>query len=308
MSKYGKKVLDKKNSYYYLKIAVFPILLLACNMPNNKNTDLIEINLILIKAQHFMMGSDSAEIKFALHLCELCETTAEEPMHKVKLNAYKIGKYEITNNEFCTFMNEYGSDRIKEGLYKGEIIVYDCSYEKNYWGIITENGVWKPVIGYENHPIVFVTWYGATEYCNWLSNKTGKKYRLPTEAEWECAAKANENYHFAGSNTIDEVAWYDNQNPEPLIDGTTHKVGLKKANGYGIYDMSGNVWEWCSDWFGEYDIAFSENPIGPTSGEFKIIRGGGWYGNARRNRINMRAVSLPNSADSKCGFRIVEEI
>ena len=106
---------------------------------------------------------------------------------------------------------------------------------------------------------------------NSISNKT---YRLPTEAEWEYAARAGTNYTYAGSNDIDAVAWYGYEKSEKK----THPVGTKKANDWGIYDMSGNVWEWCEDWYGEdyYTSSPSSNPKGPNTGQYRVLRGGSW--------------------------------
>ncbi|MCM1170246.1 MAG: formylglycine-generating enzyme family protein, partial [Bacteroides sp.] len=127
-------------------------------------------------------------------------------------------------------------------------------------------------------------------------------YVLPTEAQWEYAArggKKSKGYKYAGSNNIDEVAWHiDNSN------GRTHAVGMKKANELGIYDMSGNVWEWCADWYASYDANDTDNPTGPQIGANRVVRGGGWGNDARYCRVSFRVGGDPGSRDIFLGFRV----
>ena len=145
-----------------------------------------------------------------------------------------------------------------------------------------------------NHPVIHVSWNDAVAYCDWLSKKDGlllpaQAYRLPTEAEWEYAArggKQGQGYTYAGSNTIDEVAWYSAN-----AGNKTHAVGSKKANDLGLFDLSGNVWEWCSDRKGDYPSSAQTNPTGPTTGSYRFLPGVSRW--VVEPRLAERARSLP---------------
>jgi formylglycine-generating enzyme required for sulfatase activity len=143
-----------------------------------------------------------------------------------------------------------------------------------------------------------------------LNKKTGnqsdKGYRLPTEAEWEYAARGGQNYTYASSNTIGDVAWYaeNYKNSKHGSQGTTHPVGTLKPNGYGIYDMSGNVWEWCEDWYDAYSKDSPDNPKGAVMGSNRVIRGGGWYNNSEYCRIASRDSYTPTYRGNNLGFRV----
>jgi formylglycine-generating enzyme required for sulfatase activity len=138
-----------------------------------------------------------------------------------------------------------------------------------------------------------------------LNKITGGDYRLPTEAEWEYAARGgnkSQGYKYSGSNTIGDVAWYyDNSGSK------THAVGTKQANELGIYDMSGNVYEWCSDWYGAdyYSSSRQTNPMGPSSGSYRVIRGGSWCNRARYCRVSIRGSNFPSIRYDLIGFRLV---
>ncbi len=228
-----------------------------------------------------------------------------KPPHQVTLSDYSIGTYEVTNAEYANFLNDYGSTTVKDGAYKGMEMIAD-----DKWGIqfptAKSDGLYKPYAGYEKHPVVSVSWYGATEYCTWLSEKTGKNYRLPTEAEWEYAARGGNtrsNDMYAGSNRIEEVAWYDGNSGSK-----THPVGDKKANRAGLYDMSGNVWEWCNDWYDAkyYDtqVKGATNPKGPSSGSYRVFRGGSWNSSATYCRVAHRYDNSPDARNGDLGFRV----
>lgn len=151
----------------------------------------------------------------------------------------------------------------------------------------------------DNLPVENVTWQDANLYIFRLSQKTGKKYRLPTEAEWEYAALGQVPYDYPGSPDGNEVSWHKGN-----ADGQTRPVGLKKPNGYGLYDMAGNVWEMCSDWYGNYNNTPVTNPIGAISGGRRIIRGGSWEHGITEGRTTFRSHSDP-SAIRHIGFRVV---
>jgi len=276
--KYATQATEKKN------------LLCAPTFANftEPNTNM---QLLAILGGSFKMGSN--------------ERDDEKPIHTVTVDNFYMGKYEVTNAEYCKFLTDYGTDKVKSGEYKDQTMIYDSKteYSGNYnWGVNKNGNTWSPVSGKENFPVIYVTWYGANEYGNWLSSKTGQKWRLPTEAEWEYAAHGNENYKYAGSDNYNEVAeCYENNNK------STKPVGGKKPNKFGLYDMSGNVWEWCSDWYhSNYEGAPTngsswENPVG--SG--RVLRGGSWDADASSCRVANRRNNSPDNRGSLIGFRLV---
>ncbi|MCL1946821.1 MAG: formylglycine-generating enzyme family protein [Chitinivibrionia bacterium] len=236
----------------------------------NANSQIINgIECVLVKAGTFIMGSPADE----------ANRDKDEIQHKVTLtNDYYIGKYEITNAQFCEFLNAEGIG--KDGKWNGNILVVDSREYLFNFGVTYINGKWSPRSGYSNHPVIYVTWYGANEYCKWAGG------RLPTEAEWEFAARGGLNskgYVYSGSGNLDRVAWYyENSGDRPLNqknwradslkknNNGIKPVGQKAPNELGIHDMSGNVWEWCSDWYGNYSSGAVTNPTGPSSGSSKI--------------------------------------
>lgn len=134
-----------------------------------------------------------------------------------------------------------------------------------------------------------------------MNTLTGRSFRLPTEAEWEFAARggnASEGYTYSGSNTVGDVAWYGSYSSSK-----THEVATKAPNELGIYDMRGNVWEWCQDWYGSYSSSAQTNPTGPTSGSNRVIRGGSWY-SSDGCRVAYRGDLMPSLGSSDYGFRL----
>jgi formylglycine-generating enzyme required for sulfatase activity len=191
----------------------------------------------------------------------------EEPAHQVTLSSYKIGKYPVTQKEWFAVMGT------NPGYFEGDDL-----------------------------PVERVSWYDAQEFIVKLNELTGNKYRLATEAEWEYAArggKLSKGYKYSGSNDIDEVAWYGGNS-----DYTTHPVGTKKPNELGIYDMSGNVWEWCNDWYSAYTDESQTNPQGPVEGSNRVYRGGGWDGDAQNCRVSYRYGDNPSFLYYSLGFRV----
>ena len=173
--------------------------------------------------------------------------------------------------------------------------------------------LWEAVMGSNpssfkacpNCPVEQVSWVDIQQFISKLNAKTGKTYSLPTEAEWEFAArggKKSKGYKYAGSNEIEAVAWYKENSEDK-----THTVGQKSPNELGIYDMSGNVWEWCSDWYGEsyYGSSASTDPQGPASGSYRVLRGGGWGSAAARCRVAHRSSSSPGNRSNSGGFRVL---
>ncbi|GHU93684.1 hypothetical protein FACS1894156_0870 [Bacteroidia bacterium] len=192
----------------------------------------------------------------------------ESPLHSVTLSSFSIGKYEVTQAQWKLIMGSNPS------YFKGD-----------------------------NLPVENVSWNDAQTFISRLNAATGKSYRLPTEAEWEFAArggKQTQGYKYSGSNNLYDVAWYaDNSGRR------THIVGTKKANELGIYDMSGNVWEWCNDWHGTYSASPQRDPMGVSSGSYRVLRGGGWSGTAQYCRVADRNYNTPSLRNYNLGFRLV---
>jgi len=231
--------------------------------------------MVFVKGGTFQMGSSSGD-------------DDEKPVHSVTVSDFYIGKCEVTQGEYEAVM---GTNHSK----------------------FKDSG--------KDAPVERVSWYYAVEYCNKRSDKEGldrcytgsgknikcvfnaNGYRLPTEAEWEYAAKGgnkSKGYNYAGSNTITEVAEYEGNNNE-----STKPVGGKQVNELGVYDMSGNVWEWCWDWYGDYSSGSQSNPRGPGSGSSHVFRGGSWYSFASRCRAAYRYDGSLGRSPRSIGFRLV---
>ncbi len=170
--------------------------------------------------------------------------------------------------------------------------------------------LWRAVLGSnpsyfngDNLPVEMVSWDDCQEFISKLNQLTGKRFALPTEAQWEYAArggKKSRGYEYSGSNNIDDVAWYwDNSSSK------THPVSTKQANELGLYDMSGNVWEWCADWYGSYSSSSQTDPTGPSTGSGRVPRGGSWYFNASGCRSTDRGYGSPGDRRDYLGLRLV---
>ncbi len=217
----------------------------------------------------------------------------EKPVHIVTMDDYYICKYEVTNEQYVEFLNEMGN-QIEGGISWLIIGEYDCR-------IFEIGSVYYSESGYKDHPVTDVTWYGARAYCEWAGG------RLPTEAEWEYAARGGQQsreFLYSGSENIDIVAWYSSNSGDD-----THEAGTKTGNELGIYDMSGNVWEWCNDWYDSdyYLSSPEENPKGPSSGTFRVTRGSSWYNNSNYCRSSCRYCFPPYDGLIFVGFRVVRD-
>ena len=193
----------------------------------------------------------------------------EYPVHSVTLSDYYIGETEVTQELWEAVMGSNPSD----------------------------------FSGNPQRPVEMVSWNDCQEFITKLNELTGKNFRLPTEAEWEYAARGgngSQGYKYSGSNTISDVAWYNGNSGSE-----THNVKTKSPNELGIYDMSGNVFEWCEDWYGGYSSGSQTNPTGPSSGFFRVLRGGSWYSNTKACRVSNRSNDSPGSRYSRYGFRVV---
>ncbi|MBT3256293.1 MAG: formylglycine-generating enzyme family protein [Deltaproteobacteria bacterium] len=216
----------------------------------------------------------------------------EEPVHEVCLDGFWMGKYEVTIGQYRKFLQDGGS---RLGVdWKDE----DCPLGKGRSHALSGNKFGSS----DNQPMVEVSWYGAKAFAAWLSGKTGKRLRLPTEAQWEYACRSGgKPERYAGEEgRVGRVAWYSRNSG-----GRTHEVGTKAPNGLGIFDMSGNVWEWCRDWYGKYGSSSRKNPTGPAGGSSRVIRGGYWYDPAEVVRCGFRDSYNPGVTFNYLGFRLV---
>lgn len=245
----------------------------------------VEFEMIYVKGGTFRMGAMVEQGDDAID--------REKPVHSVTLSDYYIGKFEVTQGLWMVVMGSNPSN-FKKG---------------------------------DNYPVDRVSWNDVQTFLTKLNQLTGKKYALPTEAQWEYAARGGIGIgrsvyvwsdgfsvlHFefgssgggvatkySGSDDIDEVAWYTNNSG-----GSTHPVGTKRPNALGIYDMSGNVEEWCSDWYGSYSNESQTNPTGPSSGSARVLRGGSRSEIARRCRVSFRNCYFPSRGGIDFGFRVV---
>jgi len=226
----------------------------------------VSFEMMKVEGGTFMMGATS-EMKDPYD--------DEKPTHEVTLNSYYIGQTPVTQ------------------------ALWNAVMGKKMFGLLDNN---PSEFKGDNLPVECVSWNDCQEFVTKLNSLTGKCFRLPTEAEWEFAARGGNNSNhtqYSGSNSLDAVAWYcDNSGYN------THPVATKQANELGIYDMSGNVLEWCSDWYGDYSSAAQTDPTGPKSGTLRVFRGGCWYGYAWRCRVSIRSRYAPDCRYCYLGLRL----
>jgi formylglycine-generating enzyme required for sulfatase activity len=314
-------------------LAVFLVPLLSCSDDNPVTpTPTISGELVLVEAGSYTMGSAGDEIGH----------TDDEGQHPVTLTSdFRMYSTEVTNQEYAElaqwaldnghcvvvgtrlYDNLDGSDRELLDMDDDE----DCEISYNGTALVVDDGR-------ENHPVVEVNWFGAASYCDWMSMKEGlpraydhtdrnswicngnepyaaQGYRLPTEAEWEYSCRAGATTAFAGGEItqtgcgdesgLQGLGWYCGN-----ADGGLHPVAELAPNAFGIYDLHGNVWEWCNDWYHSTYEDEEINPIGPPPGWYKVLRGGGWSSLARHCRSAVRLNPSPHKgANGRHGFRYV---
>ena len=253
----------------------------------------VMIEMVAIKGGTFQMGSNDGEPN-------------EKPVHTVTLSDFSIGKTEVTVAQFKIFIDAT-SYRTDADEYGGSNLWTGSEWK------LTPNVNWRCDVSGKirnsneyDHPVIHVSWNDAVAFCEWLKQKTGKAYRLPTEAEWEFAAGGSERDRtkWAGTNSessLGNYAWCGANSK-----ATTCSVGTKLPNKFGLYDMSGNVWEWCSDLYSPDYYAKSPqiNPKGPSSGLYNVNRGGGWINVASSCRVAGRRAVIPFNRSFFLGFRL----
>jgi len=299
------------------------------------------MKLVLIPAGEFMMGAeeDRAETLNYFKYCDPKWLDGELPRHKVRITkAFHMGQHEVTLGQFMKFYHgaKYKTDIERDGKAS-------WGYDKD--GRLVESNKYRPwyPIAWKiemDHPVIYVSWNDATAFCSWLSKQEGKKYRLPTEAEWEYACRAGSNHRYHCGDDPEELVRFgnvadqdrkptngtsviasfkdgkktDTEIPYPFVsrrDGYkwTAPVGKFRPNAFGLYDMHGNVWEWCSDWYDEkyYENSPVDDPPGPAAGSSRVARGGGFDGPPVNLRCADRDGGAPTSRGCDGGFRVVCE-
>lgn len=222
-----------------------------------------EIEMIFVEGGTFEMGNEDDVLGIQRH------EVNPDVLHSVSLNSFNMSRFEITQSQWKSIIGGTPSN------FK------DC----------------------DNCPVEFVNWYDVQEFIRKLNSKTGRNYRLPTEAEWEYAANGgnkSKGYIYSGSNELSSVAWFKQNS-----DCKTHDIGTKEPNELGIYDMTGNVSEWCSDWHGSYNSMNQNNPTGALTGQSRVVRGSNWAADSYNNLNSQRGWSHPLSKRPNLGFRLV---
>ncbi|CAK8717555.1 MAG: Formylglycine-generating enzyme, required for sulfatase activity, contains SUMF1/FGE domain [Candidatus Electronema aureum] len=261
---------------------------LPCPLPESFGGGL-GIKMILIRGGSFRMGDiqgNDSEDERPVHEVELDEDDLDDffsfeededklPVHEVVLDSFALGRYPVTFAEYDAFCEATGKEKPKD----------------EGWGRA-------------QRPVIRVCWHDAVAYCAWLRQETGQPYRLPTEAEWEYACRAGSEAAWCFGDDeaqLEDYAWYKKNSGD-----TTHPVGEKKANVWGLHDMHGNVREWCADWYdaGYYAVSPKDNPLGPESGLYRVLRGGSWDSTPKSVRAANRDVSAPGFRDYDLGFRL----
>ena len=277
-------------------------------------------DMVLIPGGEFLMGDHFNE-----------GDPDELPVHAVYVDSFYIGRYETTNQQYCDYLNSAISEdliEVRSGIIYAspggtspycDTYSYDADSSIEYSGgafsVRTKDG-----IDMSNHPIVEVSWFGAIAYCNYYG------YRLPNEAEWEYAARGGEHdpyYRYPWSDSIDvsmanfwdsgdpyETGSYPWTAPTGYYDGSQIPAGTDMTNGYGLYDMAGNVSEWCDDWYDSnyYNVSPYDKPEGPANGTYRVLRGGCWYCSLTFSRAAYRTYYSQDSRSYHVGFRVVSDL
>ncbi|MCX8481543.1 MAG: formylglycine-generating enzyme family protein, partial [Sediminibacterium sp.] len=253
------------NYIYSTNVVSFTTTTLPTSVTNLYN------NMITVNGGTFTMGCTPKQLQYNGdgYSCNVGTPSTQQ----VTLSTYKICKFEVTQQLWVDVMGSNPS------YFNGGI--YGTNLQR---------------------PVEQVSWNDCQAFITRLNQLTSKNYRLPTEAEWEFAARGgnnNDSYYYSGSDNLDSVAWYSSNSGN-----TRHAVGTKQANQLGLYDMSGNVWEWCSDWYGNYSSSAVTNPIGTASGSSRVVRGN-WYDAVGYERVSHRNNHFPSSEFLAVGFRLV---
>ena len=283
----------------------------AVSLPETFTEQVTGMEFVLVKGGCYEMGDTFNE-----------GGRDEQPLHTVCLEDFYMGKYEVTNAQFRAFVDATKYRTTEESKGTGWGLQKDGPGDwKDQSGLNWRHPIWPgdSIEKKMDHPVVQVSWNDAKEFARWLSTRTGRAIRLPTEAEWEYAARSGgkkDRFSWGNGDPSGNVADTSFKKVQPKAevfpnydDGFkyTAPVGSFKPNELGIYDMTGNVWEWCQDWYGEqyYEESPKRNPTGPASGLKKVDRGGSWSNMPSIARAANRDDADPNYAFFNVGFRLV---
>ncbi len=300
---------------------------------------------VYIPAGTFEMGDHHDGMSYSL------------PLHDVFLDSFYMSRYEITNKQYCDFLNSailagdikdpnltggvvYAADDTSNSYPYCNTSTYSSYSQINYSVGVFSVNIKDGTTDMSNHPMVEINWYGCVAYCNWKSQQdrlescynlsswdcdfTKNGYRLPTEAEWEYAARGGEHspyYRYPWADSIDgsmanywesgdpyETGAYPWTTPVGYYDGGQTPAGTDMVNGYGLYDIAGNVWDWCNDWYNSsyYSTSPENNPTGPASSpdDYRVLRGGIWSFYDSFCRVAFRGYALPDACAYELGFRV----
>lgn len=285
--------------------------------PNSNPSEVTQLDVAYIPKGTFPMGTATSTNGNGV---------TDEKQHEVTLTkSFYMCKYEITNAQFAQFLNavKVGEDgKWAAGPYPAEKLIQASSGAFD-WGLHYANDLWSPVSGWGNYPVIYVTWYGAASYARWVGGA------LPTEAQWEYACRGGQATslpfgigegsvldgtmaNIAGASAVNTIATVPDLKRTTtvgsyFVDKEVIGEAIQRiiySNGYGLFDMHGNVKEWCSDWYGQ-DYTGSSDPAGPVSGEARVLRGGSWKEQAKDCRSASRTSAAPETLDANIGFRVV---
>lgn len=246
------------------------------------------VEMVTIEGGSFAMGSNQGD-------------NDEKPIHQVTVKSFSLSRTEVTIEQYCKFLNDI---KCPANGKSGRVELIDLESEDAM--LHYQNGKFVPNERREHYPITGVNWFAANAYCKWAGG------RLPTEAEWEYAARGGKEqnpYLFSGSNKVNEVAWYvqNSKMKGSDRDYDIRPVAQKNPNSLGIYDMSGNVWEWCSDWYAPYQTQAQTNPNGSEKGRYKTLRGGSSRFEIARCRVAYRYSRTPLYSNNDRGIRLARD-
>lgn len=273
--------------------------------PAKSTSDQLFMSMAFIKGGTFQMGDTRDE-----------GASIERPVHQVSVSDFSMGKYEVTVSQFRDFIDATG---------------HQTDAEKGDWSYIWDGSKWDKRAGINwrhdtegklrnpseyNHPVIHVSWNDAIEFCEWLSKKENKNYRLPTDAEWEYAAGGGSDNRTRFGNGKDilkpnEANFNGNEDRKKDYSevgeyrGETTRVGTFSSNRFGLFDMTGNVSEWCQNWHGTYTTDSQQNPTGASVGLFRVLRGGSWFDAPRFSRVAHRSFNTPDYRNNYFGFRVL---
>jgi formylglycine-generating enzyme required for sulfatase activity len=264
-------------------------------------------NLLFLKEKNMRNLFFAALLLFTVYSCHnpSAENNAESEAKPDKAKIEKLLEFVKVEGGTFTMGDENLSDATPHEVEVSSFYIQKTEVTQELWEAVmgsnpSQNKSWK------DNPVTNVSWDDCQAFIKKLNSISGKKCRLPSEAEWEYAArggKQSKGYKYAGSDNLDEVAWHGGNSNQKI-----HPVAEKKPNELGLYDMTGNVWEWCNDWYGDYRVKFIKNPQGPDNGTYRVLRGGTLYHYAVDCLVADRGSGDPDFGSNYLGFRLLSPV